>query len=92
MMFAAFILLGLMFGTSLGYLALAALRAAKSTTKNETVPVGAAVAFTKSVALTIMLLPVVIVVTPPAEETLRSGTGLGSELPVFKSDVIPPLV
>ena len=28
-----------MFGTSLGYLALAALRAAKSTTKDETVPV-----------------------------------------------------
>ena len=41
LMFAAFILLGLMFGTSLGYLALAALRAAKSTTKNETVPVAA---------------------------------------------------
>jgi hypothetical protein len=38
-MFAVFILLGLMFGTSLGYLALAALRAAKSTTKDETVPV-----------------------------------------------------
>jgi hypothetical protein len=41
-MFAVFILLGLMFGTSLGYLALAALRAAKSTTKDETVPVVAA--------------------------------------------------
>ena len=40
-MFAAFILLGLMFGTSLGYLALAALRAARSTTKNETDPVAA---------------------------------------------------
>ena len=39
LMFAVFILLGLMFGTSLGYLALAALRAAKSTTKDETVPV-----------------------------------------------------
>ena len=38
LMFAAFILLGLMFGTSLGYLALAALRAAKSP-NDETVPV-----------------------------------------------------
>jgi hypothetical protein len=37
-MFAVFILLGLMFGTSLGYLALAALRAAKSP-NDETVPV-----------------------------------------------------
>ena len=36
-MLAVFILLGLIFGTSLGYLALAALRAAKST--DETVPV-----------------------------------------------------
>ena len=39
LMLAVFILLGLMFGTSLGYLASAALRAAKSTTKDETVPV-----------------------------------------------------
>jgi hypothetical protein len=38
-MLAAFIFLGLIFGTSLGYLALAALRAAKSTTKDETAPV-----------------------------------------------------
>ena len=38
LMFAVFILLGLMFGTSLGYLALAALRAAKSP-NDETVPV-----------------------------------------------------
>jgi hypothetical protein len=37
-MFAVFVLLGLMFGTSLGYLALAALRAAKSAS-DETVPV-----------------------------------------------------
>jgi hypothetical protein len=46
LMLAVFILLGLMFGTSLGYLASAALRAAKSTlraakstTNDETVPV-----------------------------------------------------
>ena len=39
LMFAVFNLLGLMFGTSLGYLALAALRAAKSTTKDETLAV-----------------------------------------------------
>ena len=38
LMFAVFILLGLIFGTSLGYLALAALRAAKSP-NDETVPV-----------------------------------------------------
>ena len=37
-MFAVFILFGLIFGTSLGYLALAALRAAKST-KHETMPI-----------------------------------------------------
>ena len=37
LMFAVFILLGLMFGTSLGYLASAALRAAKSP-NDETVP------------------------------------------------------
>ena len=39
LMFAVFILLGLMFGTSLGYLGLAALRAARSTTKDETLAV-----------------------------------------------------
>ena len=39
LMLAGFILLGLMFGTSVGYLASAALRAAKSTTNNETAPV-----------------------------------------------------
>jgi hypothetical protein len=39
LMFGVFILLGLIFGPSLGYIALAALRAAKSTTKDETVPV-----------------------------------------------------
>ena len=39
LMLAVFILLGLMFGTSLGYLASAALRAAKSTTNDKTVPV-----------------------------------------------------
>ena len=38
LMFAVFILFGLIFGTSLGYLALAALRAAKST-KHETMPI-----------------------------------------------------
>ena len=41
LMFAVFILLGLIFGTSLGYLALAALRVAKST-KDEAVPAVAA--------------------------------------------------
>ena len=39
LMFAVFILLGLMFGTSLGYLALAALRAAKSPLKMRRSPV-----------------------------------------------------
>ena len=39
LMLAVFFLLGLMFGTSLSYLASAALRAAKSTTKDDTVPI-----------------------------------------------------
>ena len=39
LMLAVFFLLGLMFGTSLKDLASAALRAAKSTTKDDTVPI-----------------------------------------------------
>ncbi len=57
-----------------------------------TVPVGAAVAVTKSVALTVTLPPVVILVAPPAKDTLTSGTGLGAGLPVFNNAVRPPLV
>src|SRR3984885_15831243 len=59
--------------------------------KKVIVPVGAVVPVTKSEAFTVTVAPVVMLVTPSANETLTVGNGFGAALSWLSSDVNPPL-